>query len=113
MYFDITLPEGHSYSRGSLFTNSQGISWVIRSVDANNLACCALPGAADLIITLPFNHSAEEMTAISFVNNVFEITTNDNKANYCGLLFPAVRNEDNVLTSVTGATHRAYLLPIR
>lgn len=113
MHFDILLQAGHSYTKGSLYTNSQGVSWLIKSVDDNNLACCVLPSATDSIITLPFDQTSEEMIAISFVNNSFEITTNDNKANYCGLLFPATRDENNVLTSVTGSTHRAYLLSIR
>ena len=82
-------------------------------VDSNNIACCVLPGSTDATVTLPFDHLSEEMTAISFVNNNFELTTNSNKANYCGLLFPVARDEENNPTSLTGAIHRAYLLPIR
>ena len=114
MNFDITLQENHTYEAGDVYTNDQGISWLICFIHNSSLkACCHLPGSSNSTIKLPFDQTSDDFRAISFVNGVFELTTNSNKSNYCGLIFPASKDENDNVTSVTGQLHRAYLLQLK
>ena len=128
MNFDITLQENHTYEAGDIYTNDQGVSWIIiflhpiqtiqsgeNGGDVINVkrACCHLPGSSNSTIKLPFDQTSDDFRAISFVNGAFELTTNSNKSSYCGLIFPAAKDENDNVTSVTGQLHRAYLLPLK
>lgn len=118
MNFDINLPSEHTYTSGDIYTNDQGISWLIVFLYGDGRACCSLTGSSDLRIKLKFDQTSDNFKAISLVNNEFVLTDANNKATYCGLIFPATKDENNNVVSVvaTGETsyeHRAYLLPLR
>ena len=125
MNFDIQLNENHSFSAGDIYTNSQGVSFLIAflyppevavSEDETSTttyrACCTLAGSTDCKIKLNFDQTSDDFQAISLVNGNFVLTNSDNRQSYCGLIFPAVRDENNNITSLTGSLHRAYLLPL-
>ena len=118
MNFDINLPSEHTYTSGDIYTNDQGTSWLIVFLYADGRACCSLTGSSDLRIKLKFDQTSDEFRAISLVNNEFVLTDTNNKATYCGLIFPATKDENNNVTSAvpqggTSYEHRAYLLPLR
>lgn len=124
MNFDINLPENHSFTAGDIYTNDQGVSWLVSFIyPDSNKACCNLTGASNTLIKLKFNQSSDDFRAISLVNGEFVLTTTDNRSNYCGLIFPATKDENGTITSVVPQdpenpdvdyyAHRAYLLPLR
>jgi hypothetical protein len=113
MNFDINLPSDHSYTAGDLYTNNQGVSWLISFIYSDDRACCNLTGSSDVQVTLSFDQTSDEFRAVSLVNGQIVPTTAENRSSYCGLIFPATRDENNEITSLTGALHRAYLLPLR
>tara|TARA_R100001440_G_C2499938_1_gene116403 strand:- start:84 stop:428 length:345 start_codon:yes stop_codon:yes gene_type:complete len=114
MNFDINLPQGHSYTAGDLYTNDQGVSWLIAFIYPDNTrACCNLTGSSDVQFKLTFDQTSDDFQAVSLVSGQLVLTTAENRASYCGLIFPAVRDENNNITSLTGSLHRAYLLPLR
>ena len=113
MNFDITLQSGHSYSAGDLYTNEQEVSWLISFLYADNRACCNLTGSTDVQIKLTFDQTSDKFLAISLVSGQLVPTSAENRSSYCGIIFPATRDENNNIKSLTGSLHRAYLLPIR
>jgi len=136
MNFDIQLNENHSFSAGDIFTNDQGVDFLIAflyppevfesedgSLTTIYRACCTLAGSTDCKIKLKFNQTSDNFKAISLVNNQFVLTTAENRSTYCGLIFPATKDESGNITSVVPEdsenpdvdyySHRAYLLPLR
>ena len=113
MNFDINLSGSHSYKSGDLYTNDQGVSWLISFLYNEDRACCDLTGSSDVQIKLTFDQTSDEFRAMSLVNGQLVLTTSENRSSYCGLVFPATRDENNNITSLTGSLHRAYLLPLR
>jgi hypothetical protein len=114
MNFDINLPTGHTYSAGDVYTNDQGVSWLISFIySEDNRACCNFTGSNDVQIKLSFDQTSDDFRAVSLVNGQLVLTTSENRSSYCGLIFPTVRDENNEVTSLTGSLHRAYLLPLR
>lgn len=123
MNFDINLPENHTYTAGDVYTNDQGVSWLIAFIYPDGRACCNLTGASNTHIKLKFNQTSDDFRAISLVNGEFVLTTADNRPTYCGLIFPATKDGNSTITSVVPQdlenpgvdfySHRAYLLPLR
>ena len=114
MNFDINLPTGHTYTAGDLYTNDHGVSWLISFLyNDDNRACCNLTGSSDVQIKLVSDQTSDEFRAMSLVNGQLVLTTSENRSSYCGLIFPATRDENNEITSLAGSLHRAYLLPLR
>ena len=126
MNFDIQLSENHNYNSGDIYTNNQGVSFLISFLYPPEVieseteplttiyrACCTLPRSTDCAVKLGFDQTSDEFLAVSMNNGALEITTDGNRSSYCGLIFPAVRDESNNITSLTGSLHRAFLLPLR
>ena len=124
MNFDINLPENHTYTAGDLYTNDQWVSCLIAFIyPEGTRACCDLTGASNTHIKLKFNQTSDDFRAISLVNGEFVLTTAENRSTYCGLIFPATKDENGNVTSVVPQDpenpdvdfygHRAYLLPLR
>ena len=65
MNFDINLSGSHSYKSGDLYTNDQGVSWLISFLYDENKACCDLTGSSDVQIKLAFDQTSDEFRAMS------------------------------------------------
>jgi hypothetical protein len=127
MNFDIQLSENHIYKAGDIYTNSQGVNFLIsflypleliKSEGESGLttiyrACCTLTGSTDCNVKLSFDQTSNDFVAVSLVNNQLVLTSESNRSNYCGILFPATRDNNGAVTSLTGTLHRAYLLPLK
>tara|TARA_R100000655_G_scaffold102813_1_gene148797 strand:- start:395 stop:739 length:345 start_codon:yes stop_codon:yes gene_type:complete len=114
MNFDINLNPGHSFEAGDVYTNDQGISWLIAFIyPENNRACCNLTGSSNASIKLAFDQTSDDFRAVSLINGQLVLTTSENISSYCGLIFPSTKDENNNVTSLTGSLHRAYILPLK